>query len=64
MTNELKPLTAGQAIKIKPEFQDAGDDRFEWVVIEDRGDRVLVVCSLQGFPIRPSTVLARHMIQD
>jgi hypothetical protein len=25
----------GQAIKIRPEWQDAGDDKYSWVVAED-----------------------------
>lgn len=36
-------ITKGQQVFIKPEFQDAGDDRFTWVAVsdEDKG-RVMI----------------------
>ena len=41
MSNSVK-LTAGQEIRIKPEYQDAGDNKYRRTVVEDRDDRVLV----------------------
>ena len=28
-------IRAGDKVKIKPEWQDAGDDEFEWVAVDD-----------------------------
>ena len=36
-------LKAGDRIRIKPEWQDKGDDQFEWYVLEDEaGGRVAI----------------------
>lgn len=47
MKNETQ-LKKGQAVELKPEWQDAGDNEFNITVLEDRGDRVLVVFLKEG----------------
>lgn len=35
MTMEVKKFLKGDTVKIRPEFQDDGDDEFTWVVLND-----------------------------
>ena len=51
----------GDQITIKPEWSD-GDDRFTTRVIENNGDRLLVVHEC-GFTINPTEVIALDMVQ-
>jgi copper(I)-binding protein len=60
MSNE-QPLQKGQQVKIKAEFQDAGDDKVETVVLEDRGDRVLVEHRV-GLAINPTECIQKSML--
>jgi len=42
-------------IRILPQWQDAGDDEFEWVAEEDEsGDRALIRGIIPGFAIQPT----------
>ena len=39
-------ILKGQGVHIKPEWQDAGDDEFTWIALEDEsGDRVKIMPS-------------------
>jgi hypothetical protein len=40
---------------------DAGDDQIEFVVVEDRGERVLIEAQL-GMAINPQQAVEKHMI--
>lgn len=43
----------GDKVRIKPEWQDPGDDEFVWIVVEDE-DRGRVAIQVQlGLPINP-----------
>lgn len=47
-------IRAGQRVWIKPEWQDPGDDRFQWFAIEDAcGDRVRIRPEGTGLPLPP-----------
>ncbi len=35
MDTEVQKFLKGDIVKILPEFQDAGDDEFTWVVVTD-----------------------------
>lgn len=35
MSMDTKKFLKGQVIKIRPEFQDEGDDEYTWVVLND-----------------------------
>ena len=35
MSTDTKKFLKGQVIKIRPEFQDEGDDEYTWVVLND-----------------------------
>ena len=51
-------------VKIKREFQDAGDDQFVRVAIEDEdGGRVLIV-ALCGLPINPTEIIPTYMLEQ
>jgi len=53
--NGTEPLKAGDRVRIVPEFQDPGDDRFERFVIEAPDDcsRVRIRTIIPGFSILP-----------
>jgi len=60
MKNTTPTYTKGEKVTIKPEWSD-GDDRFPTVVVEDRGDRVLVMHDC-GFSINPTEVILKEWI--
>ena len=47
-------IRKGDTVKIKPEWQDPGDDKFHWIATEDedRG-RVAIMPTNTGLPIPP-----------
>lgn len=53
----------GDKIKIRPEWQDTGDDRIEFTVVgaEEKG-RVDIRAEL-GLPINPISTVTVHMIE-
>jgi len=59
-----KTYKAGDKIEIKPEFQDDGDEKFEIVVVEDRGDRVLAEWQIGNMAVKPTENVPKHMIQE
>jgi hypothetical protein len=59
--NAVTTYEPGKRIKIRPEWQDAGDDQIEFVVVEDRGERVLIEAQL-GMAINPQQAVEKHMI--
>lgn len=52
-------IRKGDKVKIKPEWQDEGDDQFDWYAYSDQyGDRVQITCDIEGMVFRPlQTVL-------
>ena len=47
-------IKKGTQVRIKPEWQDAGDEQITWIAAEDEdGGRVLVVAEL-GMAVNPS----------
>lgn len=63
---EKKPsgIKKGDPVRIKPEYQDPGDDEFEWVATEDEdGGRVRISPSNIGLNIRPNTVVTVDMLE-
>jgi len=57
------PLKHGERVKIKPEFQDPGDDKFDWRVDgdEEKG-RLDVVPHGTGMHILPKLTVQSHMV--
>lgn len=56
-------ILKGQKVHIKPEWQDAGDDDFIWVALEDEdGGRVKVTPIIPGLTYQAVTVLETRML--
>ena len=57
-------IKKGDVIKIKPEWQDAGDDLFTWIAIEDEdGGRVRIKPVGTGLSFPPNQVVTTDMIE-
>ena len=52
----------GEEILINPEFQDKGDDKYRWIVLEDRDDRLLIRAEGTGLTFPPSSTVTKDMI--
>jgi hypothetical protein len=61
----LDVLKVGDRVRIKPEWQDPGDDEFERVVIEAPADctRVLVQTIIPGFTHHPVARIEVSMLE-
>jgi hypothetical protein len=56
-------IKKGDIVKIKPEWQDPGDEKFTWVAIEDEdGGRVRIAPVDIGLPIPPNQVVTSAML--
>lgn len=56
-------IKAKDIIKIKPEFQDKGDDSLIWIALEDEdGGRVRISPLNTGLKFPPNQVVATEMI--
>ncbi len=64
-SNSAEPLRVGDRVRIAPQFQDAGDDRFERVVIEAPEDstRVLVETRIPGMAHHPTERIEAGMLE-
>ena len=62
--NDSRPLMPGDRVRILPEFQDAGDDEFERIVVEAPSDspRVLVQTMIPGMQITPTERVEARML--
>ena len=57
-------IRKGDEIKILPEFQDAGDDIFTWLAVEDEdGGRVRIVPLGTGLALLPNYIVETRMIE-
>lgn len=53
----------GQNIHIRPEWQDAGDDQFTWIALEDEdGGRVKIMPLMPDLPFPPVTIVETRML--
>lgn len=51
-------IRKGDKVQIKPEWQDAGDDRFTWVAVDDAANgRVMISPVDTGLAIAPTQVV-------
>lgn len=63
MSTERELFRRGEQIYILPQYQDAGDDRFEWRVIDDEGKGRVTISPVDcGLAITPSQVVGVEMI--
>lgn len=63
--NSIRPLSVGERVRIRPEFQDEGDDQFERIVVEAPEDspRVLVRTLIPGMAIQPTERIEASMLE-
>jgi hypothetical protein len=60
----LKPFRKGNIVKILPQFQDAGDDEFTWVVLADEEKGRVDISALNSLlKIRPIHTVQAHWIE-
>ncbi len=58
------PLKKGERIRIKPEWQDKGDEAREWFVYEDEHDgRLGIFTPLPGMAIQPWQMVSAYMVE-
>jgi hypothetical protein len=56
-------IRKGQTVHVKPEWQDAGDDEFTWIALEDEdGDRVKIMPLIPDLTYPPVTVVETRML--
>jgi hypothetical protein len=60
-TRPMKTYQKGEKITIKPEWCEEGENDFPCHVLEDRGDRLLVVHEC-GMSINPTEVILKDCI--
>ena len=57
-------IRKGDTIRIKPEWQDPGDDKFHWIALEDEdGGRVRIAPTNTGLNIPPNQVVDTNMVE-
>lgn len=57
-------IKKGDRVKIKPEWQDKGDDLFLWIAIEDEdGGRVRISPIGTGLQLTPNQVVKTSMLE-
>lgn len=60
----IKPIAAGDHVVIKPEFQDAGDDKYIWKALENEdGGRVRIAPINIGLPFTPNQIIETRMLE-
>jgi hypothetical protein len=56
-------IIKGQQVHIRPEWQDAGDDEFIWIALEDEdGGRVKVGTFMPELTFSPISVVETRML--
>ena len=59
-----KPIKRGDRVRIKPQWQDPGDEEFTWVALEDEDDgRVRIAPVMPGMNYPPHYVVTTAMIE-
>lgn len=63
------PIRCGQAVRIKPEWQDKGDDRYVWIATDDEANgRVTISPQMVGvagwhLAFNPTQVVSVDMLE-
>lgn len=59
-----KTIRKGDTIRIKPEWQDPGADKYHWVALEDEdGGRVRIAPTNTGLAIPPNQDVDTSMVE-
>lgn len=57
-------IRAGTQVRIRPEWQDPGDEQVIWVALEDEdGGRVRIEPANLGLPFPPNQVVETRMLE-
>ena len=56
-------IKRGDVLRIRPEWQDPGDDDFTWVAVEDEDGGRVRISALMDTPIVPSQVVTTAMVE-
>lgn len=57
-------IKAKDIIKIKPEYQDEGDDSLVWVAVEDEdGGRIRIAPLNSGLKFPPNQIVSTKMVE-
>lgn len=60
----MSTIKKGDTVKIKPEYQDAGDDLIVFIACEDETQgRVIVQAQIPNMAIKPQMILTSEMIE-
>ena len=59
MTTEVRKFQKGDTVKIRPEFQDDGDDEFTWVVLNDEEKGRVDISAINS----PLSIKPTHTVQ-
>lgn len=58
-------IKAGDIVKIKPAFQDAGDDAFTWVACDDESKGRVTISPVNiGLAIPPQQTVTTDMLES
>lgn len=59
-----KPFKVGDEVKIKPQYQDSGDDKYVWKVVgEEEKGRVDISPQIPGMRLLPVNTVTTDMIE-
>ena len=57
-------IQRGDKVRILPQWQDKGDEKFEWIALEDEdGGRVRIMATNTGLPLPPNEIVNTSMIE-
>lgn len=59
MTNESRKFLKGNLVKIRPEFQDDGDDQFVWIILNDEEKGRVDISAINS----PLAIKPIHIVQ-
>jgi hypothetical protein len=63
MKNTPTPIRHGDRVRIKPEWQDPGDDEFVWTAVENEAGGRVRIRPVMDLQIPPSYVVTTEMIE-
>ena len=58
-----KPIRHGDKVRIKPEWQDPGDDTIEWIAIEDENSGRVRIEPQLDLTFKPNQVVTTDMVE-
>lgn len=61
--DETMKYKKGQIVKIKPEYQDLGDELIKFVCLENESQGKIEIQAMLGLPINPTQIVTLEMIE-